>query len=1127
MKNRFGRIIGLALATVLSFDAVLTGGITANTVYADELEEIVYEDYDSEDEAVQAEDEIVSEEAELIIDESDEIEDVESEDIISEDVEEVVIDDEIIDEDIVVDDDDDYGIGLPMGGLMDVTIDELDDEDSVEVIYDVDALYEEYMAAEDGAGVGIANWNSCSTNYIYNKLPANKQKAWVEYEVVCQEALTTSKNYTNAYFAYLIIPDTFTSLDDFSHFFTMFKYSHPEYFFLSNGISGSVSAGMYSFGMYENMMDGTVREYAKGKFDAGIAKVKAKINYSTTDKEVLFKSIHDAIVESVTYNQEAVDTNHKNEQEELTQSCYSTFVFGTTVCAGYALGMSLLCNDAGIDCVGLTSTGHAYNRVRINDTWYNVDATWADQSSGIYYKYYLKSTSTYSSDGKNHVPLSYWNSYLPTCTRNVTASGYSQPGKAYVPSESACRPIISIDNGVVTIKAQQTGTEIYYTTNGDDPSPASVRCRYYKSSFSASTGTIIKAIVVKDGYFDSCVTEDEVGSVRYKITYNLNGGTQDSGNPTSYAEGTGTITLASPKKTGHVFGGWYTDSAFSSARVISIDTEKPKNYTLYAKWTPVEYVLVLSSQGVKYTRYTDCVYGTSYPIRPHSFERRGYTLDNWNTKADGTGTKYSDTASVKNLGTSNAEVVTLYAQWIKNKYKITYSLNGGTISIPNKTAYYVDTPSFTLNSPTKKGYIFGGWYTDSKFTSTRLTKINTSNLKNYSLYAKWTPIKYKLVLSSQGSTSTRYSSCSYGTSYPIQPHPFTRKGYTLNNWNTKADGKGTKYSDTSKIKNLTTKDGATITLYAQWVINTYRVTYNLNGGKNSKQNKTSYTINSSPIYLEDPTKTGYIFEGWYTDPKCSSGQLAAINPASLKNYTLYAKWTPIKYKLVLNSQGSTVTRYANCKYGTDYTIQPHSFTRKGYTLSNWNTKADGKGKKYSDTAKVKNLTTKDGATVTLYAQWVKTKYKITYNLNGGSNNTGNSTYYYFDSATITFKNPTRKGYTFGGWYSDAEFKTPITKIETGSTGNKSVYAKWTANKYNIKFAGNGANSGSMGDMTSLKYGSSYTIPANGYRRTGYTFVGWSKSKISSTASYKTGASIKNLTATNGDTVTLYAVWKKQ
>lgn len=79
--------------------------------------------------------------------------------------------------------------------------------------------------------------------------------------------------------------------------------------------------------------------------------------------------------------------------------------------------------------------------------------------------------------------------------------------------------------------------------------------------------------------------------------------------------------------------------------------------------------------------------------------------------------------------------------------------------------------------------------------------------------------------------------------------------------------------------------------------------------------------------------------------------------------------------------------------------------------------------------------------VYLYSTEVYDTYKINYVLNGGTNNDQNLVSY-DKTQTVTFKNPTRAGYTFEGWYTDAGFSKQITLIEAGTTGEITVYAKW-------------------------------------------------------------------------------------
>jgi uncharacterized repeat protein (TIGR02543 family) len=71
-----------------------------------------------------------------------------------------------------------------------------------------------------------------------------------------------------------------------------------------------------------------------------------------------------------------------------------------------------------------------------------------------------------------------------------------------------------------------------------------------------------------------------------------------------------------------------------------------------------------------------------------------------------------------------------------------------------------------------------------------------------------------------------------------------------------------------------------------------------------------------------------------------------------------------------------------------------------------------------------------------------TTYKITYKTNGGTLSS-KAVKSYDTKKAVTLVTPTKKGYTFAGWYADSKFKTKVTSIKKGSTGNKTLYAKWT------------------------------------------------------------------------------------
>ncbi len=125
----------------------------------------------------------------------------------------------------------------------------------------------------------------------------------------------------------------------------------------------------------------------------------------------------------------------------------------------------------------------------------------------------------------------------------------------------------------------------------------------------------------------------------------------------------------------------------------------------------------------------------------------------------------------------------------------------------------------------------------------------------------------------------------------------------------------------------------------------------------------------------------------------------------------------------------------------------------------------------------------------------------------------------------TENNITREGYTFGGWFESSDFSgTAVTSIPTTATGDKTYYAKWTANTYTIKFhAGNGGTGSAMADLP-MTYDTAKNLTANTYEHATLHFAGWDTDESADTVVYTDGQSVNNLTATQGGIVDLYAVW---
>ena len=299
-------------------------------------------------------------------------------------------------------------------------------------------------------------------------------------------------------------------------------------------------------------------------------------------------------------------------------------------------------------------------------------------------------------------------------------------------------------------------------------------------------------------------------TVKYKVIYNLNGGTNNSGNLTWY---TGTLKLKNPSKTNYVFKGWYADKKFKK-KVTSV---KNANKTVYAKWAIKTYTVKFYPNGGKGKAYTQkCNVTKTYNLTANKFSRKGYTFIGWNTKANGTGTTYTNKQQIKDLTTSNGKTISLYAQWRKNNYNIYYSgLPAGSTN-PNPKTFSV-TSTVKFKNPSVPGYSFKGWYSNSKKTK-KITTIYKGSTGSRTIYAKVVANKYNVSFNANGGTGkmAQKKAISYASSFTLPKNAFKRDGYAFVCWNTKADGSGAPYYDAAQVSKLTTKNGGTVTLYAQW-----------------------------------------------------------------------------------------------------------------------------------------------------------------------------------------------------------------------------------------------------------------------------------------------------------------------
>ena len=507
------------------------------------------------------------------------------------------------------------------------------------------------------------------------------------------------------------------------------------------------------------------------------------------------------------------------------------------------------------------------------------------------------------------------------------------------------------------------------------------------------------------------------------------------------------------------------------------------------------------------------------------------------------------------------------------KYILGASSNGGTSSTAASwgfiSSYTNRIYPNSLYTPDGQGL----WTSASAIGSnSKATFYNIIN-KGYGAgiaYTEETNNTYTIKFNGNGATSgsTASMSMTYGVAKNLTANGFSKTGNAFIGWNTKANGTGTSYANKQSVKNLTSTNGGTVTLYAQWEPYTLKIAYHANGGS---ENSSSYYLSSGYVYKNSDStklidtwtynsthknglwnaasfglyKTGYKFVDWGTsksggthfdqdDTTLKPTDLNAGVKTGNQVMTLYAQWDPITYTIKFNGNGATSGSMSNMTmtYDVAKNLTANSFTKSGYHFTGWNTKAAGTGTSYYNKQSVKNLSSTQGAVINLYAQWDTNSYTIAFVGNGNTGGNTSSMTMKFDVAkNLNANGYTRTGYDFSKWNTKANGtgtsysnKQSVKNLTTVNGGTVYLYAQWNPHTYTIKFNGNGATSGSTASM-SMTYDVAKNLTANGFKRTGYIFDGWNTNSSGTGTNYTDKQSVKNLTSTNGGTVTLYAKWK--
>ena len=540
----------------------------------------------------------------------------------------------------------------------------------------------------------------------------------------------------------------------------------------------------------------------------------------------------------------------------------------------------------------------------------------------------------------------------------------------------------------------------------------------------------------------------------YSITYKLNGGQTSESNKTTYDIESDSFSLVNPVREGYIFVGWSGSGLDSNENLsVSVSTGTYGDLTFTANWKAIEYQITYDLDGGQNNSGNPGTYTIEQLITLLPPTKTGYTFKGW---SDG---------GVIAKGSTGEKTFT--AIWEISGYKINYNLNGGINHPSNPDEYNVDNDTITLKEPTRLGYRFIGW------SDGGVIEHGSTGAKTFT--ASWEVITYKIIYILDGGVNAPGNSETYTVEDVITLIPPTKVGYRFDGW-----------SNGGLIEKGSTGDKE---FTAIWSIIDYKISYELNGGINHAKNPESYTVDSDDIMLNEPTRLGYRFIGW------SDGGVIEHGSTGVKTFT--ASWEVITYKITYILDGGVNAPENSGTYTVEDVITLVPPTKAGYHFDGW-----------SNGGLIEKGSTGDKE---FTATWSIIDYKISYELNGGTNHAKNPESYTVNSADITLNEPTRPGYRFVGWSDGGT-------IPHGSTGDKTFVAQWEANSNTIKFDPNGGN-GTMSDST-MRTDESAKLLRNTYTRTGYVFAGWATEQ-GGVVQYK-DESLYTMGAESE--VILYAVW---
>lgn len=519
------------------------------------------------------------------------------------------------------------------------------------------------------------------------------------------------------------------------------------------------------------------------------------------------------------------------------------------------------------------------------------------------------------------------------------------------------------------------------------------------------------------------------------------------------------------------FYSYYTNSSWTVKVPVCYGNTKGTSYA-YIKPASIVSGGTLDTYTIKYNvnggigsiSNQTKTYGVDLTLRTTVPTRAGHNFLGWATSSSATIATYQ--AGGKGGKYTANKAVTLYAVWSPYKHTVAFNANGGSGAPSSQTKKYGSVLKLSSLIPTRDGYDFLGWGTSSTDTSVDYAPGADYGIDRnggtYTLYAIWKAHTYTIKYNANGGSGAPSNQTkTHDKDLVLSSTKPTRQYYTFAGWGTTSASTTVAYN-----AGATYTEEKSITLYAIWVLNSYTISYNLDGGTNNSNNKATCVI-GTVLTLYTPTKTGYTFVGWHLSS--ASGDIVTSIPSTNKdNIALYAEWKKNKYKITIKPNGGLYegvsTNPAIYAY-YDTTTELLIPTKEGSEFHGWNKSGAG--------TLISNTEFKVGAgNCTLTAMWDLENRAINYDTQGGVLGEYNTGYLADETETLSggsyctvnyqygddiskynIPSATRENYTFLGWYTQPNGGELIASPYS-VTENVTLYAHWEVQRTACVFSGN-------------------------------------------------------------------------